>query len=128
MSSTVEVKTPKPITSEELFLYEGFCNTINNMTRRYKSIPDPMLRHSLVLDKFLIFTDLMAGMMESKSENWNLPESLKIKMRCALENTRAELNSLSEWVISPIFSPSHPFGEKIMMTASRDFDANKDVK
>ncbi len=111
--------------SKRIILMSTLSQAAINTTERYRRLKDPVARHTAVLDKFLLLTDIAAAVFEAhmESSEWvgQLPEALRLKCLKAVTDVKEELTALSEWVQHPVYSPDHPVGNATMKTAAATF-------
>jgi hypothetical protein len=111
--------------------------TLKNALLRAKDIPDPTTRAMIMLDKLLMFTDLIQGAASVTLDNFynNIPEDAKNKDTLEKQVTTVreeasitmkllqdELNMLIKWVQNPVYSPNHPFGNHVMKQTEHKFN------
>ena len=57
--------------------------------------------------------------------NNDIPPELKERIITTSQMVTEELNFMLDWISNPVYSPDHPYGNKIMKEANKDFDQNK---
>ena len=112
---------------------DSFLNTLSRTSRRYRNIKDPVLRHSMLLDKFLLLTDFLGGFVETKiatmCEQIRLSgfirprDDLKQRTDQVMNEMRQELEDLAEWVMHPCYAPDHPYGTMVKDACADTFAA-----
>jgi len=82
----------------------------------YEAHEDPVIRHTLFLDKINIL--LMAGlaMFQTMGPKFTPEQQVKVTELATMFNR--EIKSLSDWVLSPTYSPDRPFGQNLMRKAA----------
>ncbi|AYV76097.1 MAG: hypothetical protein Terrestrivirus4_145 [Terrestrivirus sp.] len=80
---------------------EVFVNGANLTTQRYRNIKDPQLRHSLVLDKFMLSLDFLLGGLQTVCDEDDLPEGLKPKIEKLIVESKSDLQELQEYISDP---------------------------
>jgi hypothetical protein len=111
--------------------------TLKLSLQRASEIPDPTTRATLMLDKLLVFTDLLQGVGETiiefslSTEAKNEEEkqkrneqitNVKNEMDGTMKLLQNELKMLSKWVQSPVYSPDHAFGHNVMKETEKKFN------
>lgn len=98
-------------------LIANICTT--NIMRQRQS-GDPVLRASLFIDKIATIFDI-AFEMGTHDPNIDNDESSQLKYNKAKHLINEEFIFLLEWVRSPLYSPDHPYGNRMMTNAEQDF-------
>lgn len=94
---------------------------IRTLTRYRTHYKDPVTRHMMVLDKFLIFTDMIMGQVDANVVE--LTPSLQEKCLTAMAFVSEELTALSDCIQQPLLSPDHPIGNKDMQASIASAEA-----
>lgn len=113
-----KLKSDKKSNNEEL--YNITISTIDQHLSRVLAIEDPVLRHTLFIDKLYIFLDLMTVIIQTLASEYD--DKLKNKADILIGKVNDELTQLMSWIRQPIYSPEHPYGNKLMMDAKKDFE------
>src|SRR5207244_3626821 len=112
-----DAKLPS-LTMDQAKAIEAVVTGLQQTLQRYEKISDPTLKFSLVLDKFLFMTDMLSGLVQAQVKE--CPPHLHDAVLKLTISVRTMLMELSEWVMHPVYSPDHPFGQNVMQTAARD--------
>lgn len=118
---TEEAKKIEEQKHNELMISLGLT-TISNIMNRYSNIEDPVLRHSLVLDKFLLIIDVLSAMTKTHLLRETFPEELKTKFNEVEKQIKDSLLDLQHWVLHPQYNPDHSFGKQILREAKADLN------
>ena len=111
--------------SNKLILYQMLeigVNIASAVLSGYREIDDPVLKHSLFIDKFNIMIHSLLAVM-----NYNIadmPVPLKLKIEKLTNDVTSDLKSLSDWVRNPMYSPDHAYGNVLMNKSQKDFTKN----
>ena len=105
-------------------IIETIVNIVNRGVNRQKRYEDPVLRATLLLDKLVTIVDI--GIATFTGFNSDLPEPITNKVKDASQILTEELNFLMDWVTSPIYSPDHPYGNKLMKKTEEKFNEKID--
>lgn len=100
-----------------------FLEMVKNNLARLDKIKDPMTRHTLFLEKLLTIADISAGVTNTTAVN--VSEELKTKIATVMTIFNRHVDSLLEWIQSPVYSPDHPVGNMMMKGCEKDFDDRK---
>ena len=100
-------------------IISSIVNIAENVLSRQRKIGDPVLRHSLFLDKLLLMLDISMGILQEFSNEY--PEELRGKIETLSISIQKDLSDLMNWVSNPVYSPDHPYGQGIMKSAKKDF-------
>jgi hypothetical protein len=87
----------------------------------YQKHSDPVLRHTLFLDKFNILTTVFNTALKVMKPELTPELRAKADLLTSILNT--EFQALSDWVAHPVYGPNHPFGEKMMQSAISSAEA-----
>ena len=82
------------------------------MFDRMTNIQDPVVRHSILVDKLCMIIDLAMAALENYDEYFD--ENLQGRVDALSRDVQNELKSLLSWIQSPVHSPDHPFGQAEM--------------
>ena len=115
MSSLVEDRHTKELRK---FLTITVCILERNLARQ-RAIKDPMIRHTLFIEKLSISIDCILGLMESELST--LPEDLYQRIKILTSNIDKDLAGLMDWIQHPIYSPDHPMGSNMMNESKLEF-------
>lgn len=105
-------------------MIEAFIQTASITLNRYHNVRDPVIRYSLVLDKFCLLLEFLSGMALSYLEIEEVPSDLLLKAEKLIEGVHEEMQKLSEWIQQPHYSPDAPLGKDLMNEAKKDFTQN----
>ncbi len=112
----------------EEYILKGVIKGIQNTIDRYKNIEDPVLKNMLILDKVLSLLDFSSGLIEvgidKKVNDPELGSSVKRTFKDVLQLFR----ELSDHVMSPSYSPDHPYGKNLMNMSLNNFNEKKEKK
>jgi hypothetical protein len=86
---------------------------------RGRKCDDPVIKHSLLVDKLLLTLDLLISYVETEASELDEECQKRVK-RCA-DVIQNDLLELMSWIRNPVYSPDHPVGSSIMMEAKSDF-------
>jgi len=90
---------------------------------RQKTMNDPVIRHIIFLEKLLLTMDIILTML--KEGSIKLSNSMKTRIDNVVRCMNNEIVNLQNWVQTPVYSPNHPFGEKMMKYVEEDFNNKK---
>ena len=119
-----ERKNRKRRIKDEEKMIECALNSIRIILNRYKDIDDPVIRNSLLVDKFILMIDIFTGMTEVFTKQYSL--ELREKLQGVTKEVHEELKELSKWIQMPTYSPDHPFGNTLMKEAEKNFNSHSD--
>lgn len=94
------------------------------MFTRHSKIADPGTRYALLVDKLLTIIDVGSGLLKSEMANAGVNENVITEFDESLEVLNTQLNQMMAWIVSPQYSPDHPYGNTIMNTAKTIFESN----
>lgn len=114
----IEVKLPV-FDKDHIKGIESVVYALQQTLQRYEKIPDPAMKFTLVLDKFLWATDMLTGFIQAQIKDY--PQYLSEPSLKVITQTRQLLSELQEWVMHPTYSPEHPFGEEVMQRSGQNF-------
>ena len=128
---------------------EQFINGFNLMLNRYENTKDPILRYSLILDKFIMAVELTRPLAASALlDNFNLGrrsieiindlseddklkilyeslKSQKIQLNDKLQNLFNLLNKqlymINDFIQKDLYNPDHLLGSQLLSEAKSDF-------
>jgi hypothetical protein len=104
---------------------------------RAKEVPDPATRATLMLEKLLVFTDLIQSVaetavefaMDNMSDDAKNKEVLTKQIQTVREEAsnsmkllNEELKVLCKWIQNPCYSPDHLFGHSVMKETEQKFN------
>lgn len=112
----------KRIKQDEM-LIEAVLNSIDNILTRYRETDDPVLRHSMFVDKFMLLIEIASGMSEAFCKHYN-PQVRK-RLQSTIKDVQKDLKDLSDWIRTPTYGPDHGFGNNDMKNAETDFNCRK---
>jgi hypothetical protein len=118
MAAPMEFKLPS-FDKEHLKGIESAVYALQQTLQRYEKIPDPAMKFTLVLDKFLWATDMLTGFIQAQIKDY--PQHLSEPSLKVVAQVRQLLSELQDWVMHPVYSPEHPFGQNVMQSAKQDF-------
>lgn len=102
--------------------FNGCVRALKSMNARYRSVPDVVAKHTLVLDKLMIMTDIMMSAMTIKMEDYT-NQGCDVKgAEEVCNDIKKDLQELWEFVQHPAYSPEHPFGAQLMKKSGEHFD------
>lgn len=109
--------------TEERARIEIVVEIVSKVMTRYKDIQDPVMRHTLFIDKFCCLLEVLTGYFESDvTLRKNLGASPEFIAKCrklSLE-VQQEMNSLLLWIQNPHREPERKIIEKNLHDAPRD--------
>ena len=89
---TAEKKRERRLRREDEQIIESILNTASIILNRYRDTEDPVLRHSLLIDKFIILIDVISGMSEVFIKQYN--PRLKTKLQTLIKEMQTDFNQL----------------------------------
>lgn len=102
---------------------EIMLSILNSGIARHKRSGDPVLRTTMLVDKLCTVVDVGLGYLNTQHND--IPPELKEKMTAASQMITEELNFMLDWITNPVYSPDHPYGNKVMKDANNEFDLKK---
>lgn len=102
-------------------------NTAENIFNRQRKIDDPIIRYSLFVDKLSMVLDASSGFLKGFTDDEKYPSDLRDRIDHLSNTIHKDLDDLMEWIRHPIYSPDHPYGDKIMDKSKDDFKSNNDI-
>jgi len=102
---------------------EAVLNSVNNVLTRYRETDDPVLRHSMFIDKFMLLIEIVSGMSEAYSKCYN--PQIRERLQSTITDVQKDLKDLSNWIRTPTYGPDHGFGHNDMRNAEADFNCKK---
>jgi hypothetical protein len=96
---------------------------LENNFARARKIKDPMTRHIIFLEKLLTIQDVVVGTLNVY--HVDMSDDLKIRIEKLMGLYNDEIDSLLDWIQSPIYDPSHPIGNAMMKACEEDFSHRK---
>ena len=114
----LDIKMPS-FDKDHMKAIESSVYALQQTLQRYEKIPDPAMKFTLVLDKFLWMTDMLSGFIQAQIKDY--PQHLSEPSLKVMAQTRQLLVELQDWVMHPVYSPEHPYGKKVMENAGQEF-------
>lgn len=127
---------------DDLSYYKKISKPIQRQLDRIQRIKDPVLRYSLVVETMTSIIDIglsasliaMENTVEDKLENievsltseeiqkiTTMKEGAISEMTLLRDGIEKFFGQLREWISQPVYSPDHPFGNKVMNDAKAEF-------
>jgi hypothetical protein len=95
---------------------------INNMLDRNANVPDQATRTLLFLDKLFLVIDITLGSLTILNSDSSFSEATREQIKLTSDKIKNELSLSTDWILSPQYSPDHPFGNTEMKKAQRSFN------
>lgn len=95
------------INKEQELMLKIFVATFERTITRYHEKKDPVIKYSLIVDKFHLLVDIITSMLQLK--NISLNEQTQLAIKNIINMLHTDLDALEEWVHAPIYAPNHPF-------------------
>ena len=86
-----------------------------------RRIEDPVLIYSLFVDKLSLVLDIGTGVMKGYIDDDKYPIELRDRIGNLSVTVQKDLEDLMKWIRHPIYSPNHPYGNKIMDRSKDNF-------
>ncbi len=99
---------------------KSIISVLSRGINRHIKSGDPVIRSTLLFDKLCLVVDLVSAL--SINYNSDLPEDLIKEITEASKNLSAELDYVFNYILSPQYSPDHPYGNSIMKKSAEHFD------
>jgi len=125
-------KAKKRANRETKMIIDGTLTTLERMFERNFKTDDPVIRHTLFLEKLYSMLDISFGFAEvainkfndgCKDEDDKISTAYIARNKKLISSIQNEMNLLNEWVQSPIYGPDHPIGVNLMMAAKNHHDS-----
>ena len=97
-------------------------NLFDNIIKRHNSIKDPATKYALLVDKLCMSVDVGTAILMTLVNEYDIEEELKIKIEDKSQELQSHLNDLMQWTTHPCYGPDHPYGQKIMAEAKKDYN------
>ena len=119
---------------------------VSTVLQRYLKTSDPVLRYTLLMDKFLILCEVGMsyattglsshddlindhGKTITEAEEFKklliMEEEVKKNVNDTMDLTKGELYRLMDWIQQSKMSPDSVAGENLMKSAQQDFDSHR---
>ena len=98
---------------------ESALHVFNSCGERHRRSKDPVIRATLLVDKLSTIVDIAMGVL--LSQNADLSDDLKVRIKSTSQMVSGELDFLMDWISSPVYSPDHPFGNTMMKGSEKNF-------
>lgn len=103
--------------------YNFTADTIKRILERIQKQSDPVIRYSLLLDKFNLTLELAISALTNFNSKDVPPETMH-KAKTVFEQLQKELDDFSEYIRTPHLSPDHPVGNQILKNGNKAFSKN----
>ena len=87
---------------------------------RHINCGDAMIRSTLLFDKLCLCVDIIN--IAIITCNHDLPDDIKKEITKTSAELNSELDYVFNYILSPRYSPDHPYGNKIMRTSEKHFN------
>lgn len=98
-------------------------STLRRTIERYHTKKDPVIKYTLIIDKFHVVVDILISMMMTNLKE-TTPE-IKDEINSLISILHDDLNSLEDWIQAPIYSPDHPFFKIEMQKDLKELESLK---
>lgn len=88
---------------------------------RQAQVKDSATRAMLFVDKLLLFLDASLPFMSALDKRYNFPTDIVSSIEVVQKSVRAEMQHLMRWIQHPQYAPNHPYGQKVMQKAKRNY-------
>ena len=105
--------------------YKMIINTLERTINRYHTKKDPVIKSTLIVDKFHIFVDIVTTMLQIRMNEDQVDKDLQKKLIDIINTLHVDLDLLEEWIQAPIYSPDHPF---LKIQLNNDIKELNDIK
>jgi hypothetical protein len=109
----------KQISESTLKGYTIVMKFVDLMLQRIQNQTDPVIRYSLILDKFSTMLEL--GFTIATTAEDNIPSDKFYQMNETFNNLQKELRDMAEYIRTPHLSPEHPVGNNMMKSSEAEF-------
>lgn len=115
--------------------------SLNRGLDRSQNIADPVLRHTIFIDRIRLIFDTVFPILEKYIKDVKTDEEIlddeNVRMiHSKIEETKTlinnfdkslnvELDALVSWIINPVYSPDHPFGKNYCDHLSEKYNEKK---
>lgn len=99
---------------------ETILHVCENVVARQRRSGDPVIRATLLVDKLSLLVDI--GVATVINTNTDLPEETVARIRHSTNLLNDELQFLSDWISTPVYSPDHPYGNKSCKPVKNNFN------
>jgi hypothetical protein len=111
--------------------YTFVANTVELMLNRIQKHEDPVIRYTLLLDKFNSMLEIGISVATTLE---TLPIETSIRIKEVFAKLQAELDLFADYIKKPHISPDHPVGIQILKNGKNSFNShslnpeNKDLE
>jgi hypothetical protein len=109
----------KQISEHTLKGYTIVMKFVDLMLQRIQNQSDPVIRYSLILDKFSTLLEL--GFTVATTLEDNIPSDKFYQMNETFNKLQKELRDMADYIRTPHLSPEHPVGNNMMKSGDDDF-------
>ena len=110
---------------EKIMMIESIIQIFNSTISRHNRSGDPTIRATMLFDKLCMITDILTCVLTNSYMMDDVSDELKERVKLTAEKLSAELSFLQDWILTPVYSPDHPYGNNIMKESARDFSQAK---
>lgn len=99
-------------------------NAVKANDKRMDIIRDPVAKNLIPIYMISSIVDVLSVAVSMSMDSDIVSEESAAKIAAINEILSSRLNSLIEWVQSPIYAPNHPVGQEMMQGAAKNFVEN----
>jgi hypothetical protein len=92
---------------------------LNRGVNRHINCHDPVIRATLLFDKLCLIIDSLSAF--AANANPDFPADLNKEIVEASSRVSTELDYVFQYILSPSYSPDHPFGNQVMHASESHF-------
>src|SRR5687767_14566970 len=108
--------------ADRVSIAKSFIAVFNRGLNRHVNSGDPIIRATLLFDKLCLGVDLMNAMVVNT--NNDLPEDIKKEITATSEKLSGELDYVFNYILTPQYSPDHPYGNHLMQKSAEHFNSS----
>jgi hypothetical protein len=123
--SSWEVKRREQDRKSIIEFIDVLTSLFANITKRHDSIKDPATKYALFVDKLYLILDGACALLQTHMKSLDVEEKHMDRLNVLLEKLQTEMINLTDWVLSPTYSPDHGYGQSVMKQAEKDWLKNK---
>ena len=124
--NSFDAKQEKRRLKDEIRSIKIGLRTVENILLRQRNIEDAALRYTIFVDKLCLIFDVGTAFLQEYFNDEKYPEDLKERIDDLSETLKDDLSQLMKWIQSPMYSPDHPHGIKVMQSSEKEFNSLQD--
>jgi len=110
----------REMSAPTLQIYMFVAEIIDTILKRIQTHKDPVIRYTLLLDKFSTMLELGFTSSTVLSDS-TIPSDKYSRLKSTFDKLQKELEDFSDYIRTPHLNPDHPVGNNIMNSAATNF-------